>query len=391
MPTGLVSAYDLTVGVKVLMDELIYTYTPDDLPLLTGVTPSTPGSMAGLALLQTAPTDQIAYSWQDEELLVPRTTLAATLVTAGTTLTVASGDRNKFATGDLLQIRSASGVDSDEIIRVASYGVTTDTLVVTRTYNTLGTARQYPNAAVVIGIGTALAEGSDPQAFRSKDRTARSGNTQIFGPTKIHMSRTAQQVPRYGVPNEWDRQLRNRTYEDAQRVEQAYLYGTASSSTTAEIRMTGGLRYYISTNVNTSATQLSEANLLTQMQTAYNQGGVPDILMANPYSLTDLNDISNTSRVRVEVDDPRRGRTRVTQIITEFGDLTVVRNRFVHPYDAFCFRREQATRMIMQPLIFERLAKTGDADSAQIVREEGFKFTLEKRAFRFAGLSYTAV
>ena len=36
MPTGIATAYDLTVGVKVNMDEAIYMYSPVDSPLILG-------------------------------------------------------------------------------------------------------------------------------------------------------------------------------------------------------------------------------------------------------------------------------------------------------------------------------------------------------------------
>ena len=45
------------------------------------------------------------------------------------------------------------------------------------------------------------------------------------------------------------------------------------------------------------------------------------IMGANPVSLTDLNNITDTNIVRVEMADSRRGRARVTVVVTEYGDL----------------------------------------------------------------------
>jgi hypothetical protein len=61
----------------------------------------------------------------------------------------------------------------------------------------------------------------------------------------------------------------------------------------------------------------------------------------------------------------------------------------VLPTDAFGFNRAQVIRRILQPLIFERLAKTGDSDQAQIVAEEGLEVKGEEHMFRYSNLSYT--
>lgn len=380
MPTGIVTSYDLTVGVKVNMDEAIYVLSPLDSPMLTGT------DSDGLSVIGSAPVDQTTFSWMDEQLLVPRSTLGASFVTAATSLTLASAaDRLKFSTGDVIRLVVAGGT---EIVRVTAYSVTTATdVVVTRGYDGT-TAVAYVTGNAVIGLGTALPEGSDPEAARSQDRVDNSNFTQIFGPTLVHMSATEQVVSKYGVPNEWARQLYNRTRENAIAREQAFVYGRKSNSTTTEIRTTGGLDYFITTNVNAASTQLTVATLQTMQQNGYNQGGIWDRLMANPKSLADLNETTDTARVRQEFTDSRRGRTPVMNVFTEFGPLMVVRNRWVHPTHAYGFSRENVIRRVLRPLTAERLAKTGDSDKLQIVCEEGLEVKGEEHMGKFTALGY---
>lgn len=384
MPTGIVTAYDLTVGVKVNMDEAIYTLSPLDSPMLTGM------DADGLSVISSQPVDQIQFSWMDETILVPRSSVGATFATAATSLTLASADdRLKFSTGDVLRIVAAGTPSGDEIIRVTGYSVTTATdLVVTRAYD--GSAIQYATGDVVIGVGTALAEGSDPEAARSSDRVSNYNVTQIFGPTLVHMSATEQLISKYGVPNEWARQLYNRTKENAISREQAIVYGRRTNSTTTEIRTMGGLDYFISTNVNTSSTQLTVATLATLQQDAYDQGGAWDRIMANPKSLGDLDATDDTSRVQQTFEDSRRGRQPAMSVDTEFGRLMVVRNRWVDPHHAFGFNREGVIRRVLRPLIFEKLAKTGDSDKGQIVCEEGLEVKGEEHMGKFVGLGYSS-
>lgn len=380
MPTGTITSYDLTVGVKVNMDEAIYLLSALDSPMITGM------DADGLSVIGTAPVDQIEFSWMDEEILTPRSTLGAASTTGDAFLQLsAAADRLKFSTGDLLKVVKAGG---SEIIRVTGYSVTTATiLLVSRGYDGT-TATNYAGTETVIGLGTALAEGSDPEAARSQDRVSNSNFTQIFGPTLLQLSGTEQVITKYGVNSEYAHQLFNRMKENVISRENAFVYGRKSNSTTTEIRSTGGLDFYITTNVDSTSTQLTEAKIHTQQQACFNRGGVWDRLMANPKSLTDLNDVTNTTRVRQEVQDYKRGRMPVLEVQTEFGVVTVVRNRWVHPFHAFGFSRENVVRRVLRPLIVEKLAKTGDSDKTQLLCEEGLEVKGEEHMAKFTGLTY---
>jgi uncharacterized protein (DUF2141 family) len=378
MPTGRATAYDLTVGVVVNMDEAIYMLSPQDTPMLTGL-----GS-DGLTMIGQSPVDEIQFDWMTDSILTPRSTLAGAATTGDLVLTVASGDRIKFSTGDIVTVGKQNAVEQ---IRVTGYSSGTDVLNVTRAW--AGTATNYASGAIVVGIGTALAEGSDPEAARTVDRVQVSNVTQIFGPTKVDLSRTEQQVRKYGVGNEFTHQLTGRMTENAISREQTFLYGARVNSTTLKVRTTGGLRFFITTNVDTSATSLTVATITTKQQTGYNAGGFADVVMANPVAIADLNAAADTLVVRQTLDDPKRGRTRVTFVDTEFGSVLLARNRWCLPMDAFGISRENVIRRVMQPLIFERLAKTGDSDQGQIVCEEGLEVKGEQHLFRFNNLAYT--
>lgn len=377
MPTGKTTAYDLTNGVIINMDEAIYMYSPDDLPFQNGVDGN------GLSIIGSMAVDQKAFSWLDEENLAPRSTIAAALTTGETVLTVASGDQTKFSTGDVVTIRKAG---AGEVLRITGYGSTADTLTVARAWG--GTAVNYATSATVIGVGTALEEGSDPERARTKDTTTRTNYTQIFGPTAVHMSATNRLIPRYGITDQWAHQLMLRTGELLQTVEHAGLYGIAVDSTSGKIRTTGGLAHFVTTVLDSSSTQLTALKVQTNLQTNYNYGGVPDRLAANPASLIDLNDIANTGIIRQTVDDPMRGRVRTEWIETEFGSLAVVRNRWVAPIDAFAFKRDNVKIRKLRPVQFEMLGKTGDADKGQVVGELGFEVKGEKHMHRYNSLTY---
>jgi hypothetical protein len=375
---GMATAYDLTVGVVVNMDEAIYMISPVDSPMISGL-----GS-DGLSVLGSAPVDEIEFFWMHEEILLPRSVVGV-VVTADVFITVATGDRPKFSTGDILKLIRPGA--QAEIMRVTGYGTTADTLTVTRGYDGT-TATTYAATTVVIALGQALPEGSNPENSRMRDRSTVSNYTQIFGPTKVTMSRTEQKVRKYGVPNELSKQLFNRTTENVIHREQTLLYGRKTNSATTKIRTMGGLDFYITTNVDATSTQLTVTTIQNNQQLCYNAGKCPDRLAANPTSLNDLNAISDTGRVRQTFEDPKRGRVSVMEVWTEFGPISIVRNRWVSPFHAFGFSRDQVTRRIFDPLQMVRLAKTGDSDELMIVCEESLEVKGQQHMFKMTNLTY---
>jgi hypothetical protein len=309
--------------------------------------------------------------------------LVGAVTTGDTAITVATGDRIKFSTGDIIVIQKTGAT---ERIRVSGYSSGADVLNVSRAFD--GTATNYATSTTVLGLGQALDEGADPETARTVDRVQATNVTQIFGPTKVDMSRTEQQVRKYGVGNEFTHQIMSRIAENAIGREQAFVYGTRVNSTSVKRRTTGGLRYYITSNVDSSATSVTVANLTTRQQNGFDAGGFADVLMGNPRVFADLNAAADTTVVRESVDDPMRGRTRVEWVDTEFGSVLIARNRWMLPQDAIGFSRSNVTRRVLQPLIFERLAKTGDSDEGQIVCEEGLEVKGEQHLFRYSTLAY---
>ena len=365
---GKVTTYDLTVGEKIDIDELIYLISPVDSPMINGI------ASDGKQILASSGCTETTFKWMDEEILLPRAAASAVNSSSGTSMTaitVTAADSYKFQVGDLVSVMDEGGAQHNAVLRITAINNSTGVLTVA---GWMGHVNQTAIAVgdIVTCLGTALAEGSDPGTARSKDRVMRSNYTQIFGPTPVEMSRTEQQISRYGVPDEFAKQLFNRSIENVITREQAYLYGQPKNDTSTKMRSTGGLAYWLSSNVSTS-TSLTAANIDTQLQACYNAGGVPDLLIANPVSLSDLNDTANTSTVRHVIDDPRRGRVPTMSIFSEFGQVDVVRNRWVNAETAFLVKKENISRRVMQPLVVEALAKTGDSDKVQIVCEEGLQ------------------
>ena len=380
---GKVTSYDLAVGVKINMDELIYMISPTDSPFINGI------GTDGRQLLSSSPVDQQEFKWMDEELLIPRATVTDTgAAGAGATdVTVSAADSYKFQVDDLITIGEADAAVNAAVKRVTHVNNTAGVLTLADWANSADwPATTAAHADTVICVGTALVEGSDPGEARSADRTIRTNCTQIFGPTPIHMSRTEQQVSRYGVSDEFAKQVYGRSVENVITREQAFLYGQYNNDTSNKRRSTGGLNYHITSNTDTTTT-LTVAALEALQQKCYNAGGMPDLLIANPASFATLNAVSDSGRVRTVIDDPRRGRVPVASVFTEFGETQMLRNRWCHAETAFLVAKDGISRRVMQPLVVEALAKTGDSDKVQIVCEEGLQVKGEQHMGKFTTLT----
>ena len=380
---GKVTSYDLAVGVKINMDELIYMISPTDSPFINGI------GTDGRQLLGSSPVDQQEFKWMDEELLIPRATVTDTgAAGAGATdVTVSTSDIYKFQVDDLITIGEADAAVNAAVKRVTHVNTDAGVLTLADWANSADwPATTAAHADTVICVGTALVEGSDPGEARSADRTIRTNCTQIFGPTPIHMSRSEQQVTRYGVSDEFAKQVYGRSVENVITREQAYLYGQYNNDTSNKRRSTGGLNYHITSNTDTSTT-LTVSALEALQQKCYNAGGMPDLLIANPASFATLNAVSDSGRVRTVIDDPRRGRVPVASVFTEFGETQMLRNRWCHAETAFLITKEGVSRRVMQPLVVEALAKTGDSDKVQIVCEEGLQVKGEQHMGKFTTLT----
>ena len=381
--SGKVTSYDLAVGVKISMDELIYMISPIDSPLINGI------GTDGRQLLGSSGVDQTEFKWMDEELLLPRAPAAGTgAAGAGvTTVIVSTADSYRFQVGDLITI-GEEGVAMHNSVKIITANTNNGTLTLGNWVNDAAwPASAAAQEDTIICVGSALAEGSAPGDARSADRTIRSNYTQIFGPTKVEMSRTEQQITRYGVSDEFAKQLYGRSVENVITREQAYLYGIKHEASGEKRRSTGGLSYWISSNSDTSTSTLTIAGLEALMQKCYNNGGVPDLLIANPASFATLNAVSDSNRVRTVIDDPRRGRVPVTSVFHEFGETQMVRNRWCHTETAFVVQKDGIQRRIIQPLIVEALAKTGDSDSVMLLCEEGLQVKGESHMAKFTGLT----
>lgn len=373
MPTGTLSTYDLTVGVMLEVEDLIHLLDPFDVPLL-----GTYGA-DGRSTLAKSVGHEKKTEWLDETLLTPRSNLNGAYTAAGGSITVTTGDGLKFQAGDVLRI-------NDSYYRVDSVNYSTDVLTITEDYGSTNDAN-HADGDLVVGVGTALAEGSDPEEARAVDRSNRFNWTQIFGPYQVKVTGTENVVWKYGLrgTTEFQHQVANRMKEGAVAQEQAILYGIRNEDTGNNWRTMGGLDYYITVNEDSTTTTLTDSLFLDQLQACYDAGGSPDRAVMGSQQKRTVSSF-DSSGIRYGRSEAGRGQV-VDWFISDFGQVSMHLNRWCRTSDLFIFGRDQAEVVTLRPTVFETLAKTGDSIKGQIVCEKTLKFRRDKHAAKFTALT----
>lgn len=368
---GRAGTYDLNVGVRLDIEDMVHLLSPFDVPLL-GTYNGT--DQPGSALPRGERAIAKKVEWLEDEILTPRSTLSAAHASGSGTLVLQAGDGIKFQPNDVVRVGASVFIVNS---------IAGDTLTVSEWV--AGSDAAHAVDVDVVGVGSAPVEGADPEAARARDRDQAYNMTEIFGPYKVEITASEQAVAKYGVNSEWDYQVAARVKEASIAKEQAIIYGSRVEDTTNKKRTMGGFAYFITSNVDTATADLTESKLLDQAQTAFAAGGAPDTILTSPTSKRNISGF-NVAQVTIDRDDRVRGSV-VSAIDTDFGRLIVIMSRWVRSGDLFGYSRDQVSLHDLRPLSFEMLGKTGDADKGMVVSESTLRFRREKHAFRFSALA----
>lgn len=242
----------------------------------------------------------------------------------------------------------------------------------------------------------AVVEG-DEYAYAEPSPTVRVANyTQIFRKT-IKVTGTQDAVSKAGRKSEIGYQAAKRNKEIKRDLEAAATSNNASvagSSTVA--RKMGGLRAWLETNTSLGATGADggynsgtgvvdaatdgTARAFTKtlldgvIKSCFENGAELKMLSVGPHNKqvfsTFMSD-ANVAQLRTNVTG--NGKTTIVAGVdvyhSDFGDLTVVANRFQRERDAFLIDPSMASIAVLRGMKIEKPAKTGDAENYVMLHE----------------------
>lgn len=235
------------------------------------------------------------------------------------------------------------------------------------------------------GVNAAV-EGADADTAVHTPTEMHQNYTQIFTKT-IFVSGSNEAIDAYGRNSEIAYQLEKKSKEMKRDLEHS-LVGSAQTAVpgdAATARQMSGAQDLIVKGqrgvgnvVDAALGGLTEAVFLEAAAAVYESGGEAKCFMY-PSSLADQVAAYNTAEYRTKFTDAMG--TEYSNLITVYVDprgqnIKCVPNRFMKFDNALVFDPEMFSLVDLRPAFTEKLAKTGDAEKYQIVRET----TLELKA-----------
>lgn len=285
------------------------------------------------------PVEDSVFYWNEEALNARTGTTAASAASNGTSISLTTGHGVRFHIGDLIY---DTALNTTEIIQVTD--ISTDTLTVTRTYNSTVAASIASGAT--LAVMAAYQENSDFSTDKSVKPVVRSNQTQIVFAGDLQISRTQRNRKMATVALDVDRQLANRAIELKFDWSRIGMYGEPSGTPAGSdtvYRTTGGMRYWIRDNsgiVDTTSAALSATNLNSNNKSAVDKGKYPDTLLIGTDLVGSVAGLESSARRMLE-SDTKVGYT-VQQIVLQQGNVVdVIVDGRVKTGDCFLYAKDQ--------------------------------------------------
>lgn len=232
----------------------------------------------------------------------------------------------------------------------------------------------------------AQVEGADPSFITATPTVMRNNVTQIMSEAVV-VAGTADTVTVYGRAKEMAYQMQKSASQVKRDFENG-LVGTAQTlvtgnSTTA--RQFAGVQPQIAAaNITynggtiASPVALTEAKVLTALQTVFVSGGEPTRIQVTPSNSAVFAGFAQAAgRYRTipgeKVGDSSGIVNVVNFYVSPFGEQKVEINRFLKQYNTLVYDPKQWAKAVLRPWTREALAKTGDASKQMIISEQSLK------------------
>ena len=254
----------------------------------------------------------------------------ATGYTSGATSFVVD-DGTKFRIGMVIQ-----DVTTGEQMRVT--GVSTNTLTVSRGWGTTSAGSLLNNDVIVI-LGNANAEGAGVPTALTATPVKKTNFTQIFR-EPIDVTETEDATELYAGANDLSGLRREHLQLHMKDIERAFFFGEPKEDvddTSQPIRATGGLRYWISTNVATQA-ELTNAEFESWISDVYKKGGDKKMGFLSPLIASAVNSWA-LGKLQMFPKDKTYG-IAVTNYLSIHGELNFVVEKLFSenaPYNGYAF------------------------------------------------------
>ena len=263
------------------------------------------------------------------------------------------------------------------------------------------TLYEWQTDALQAAATNAQLEGDDIGTYDPVTATVRMQNYCQISRKTVVLSNTEEVVNKAGRKSELAYQLAKKGAELKRDMELVMVQSQiAAAGSTSAARTTGSVLAFIKTNtdvgtsgVDPSYTTLpnslrtdgtvrtfTETILKNVIQKTWTSGGTPKILMTGPVNKQRVSGFAGIAATRYNIEGGAKPATIVGAAdvyVSDFGNVTVVANRFQRERDALVLDPEYASVAYLRPFQQIELATTGDAAKRLLVVEYGLKITSE--------------
>lgn len=244
---------------------------------------------------------------------------------------------------------------------------------------------------------TGAVEGDDAPAD-SSTATTRLNNRTHIRTRDARVSGTGRSVNAAGRADELDYQLLKRGKELKRDMEKILLDNNAKATGSDTVaRETAGIESWIVTNIDEAADAtvatgdgsdaradgtaraFTEDQLKDVMRQTFDEGGMPDVLMAGAFNRQIISSFS-AGRTNVQKAEDSVLHATFDVYESDFGRLKVIPNRFQRTSTVLVLQMDmwQVSFLPGRNMLSFPLAKTGDTDAKQILSEFGLRANQEK-------------
>jgi len=164
-------------------------------------------------------------------------------------------------------------IATGEQLRVTAVNTTTNTITVQRGWGTTS-ASSIADDAVLAIIGDANAEGASLPEAITREPVEKYNYTQIFR-EPIKLTETEAATDMYPEGNDMRTKREMALYAHKMKIEKSFLFGEPkedTSTASTPIRATGGVDYFISTNVENAGGTLTQAEFESFIEKGFQKG-----------------------------------------------------------------------------------------------------------------------
>ncbi len=347
--------YSDTTPQKRMITDVISIIDPTDAPFIEAI-----GGLDGASSkFRFANSPSTRMEWLEDTMPALETTLqTATIASGATSATVL--DASVIQEGHIIEIDA-------QTYWVSAVNTTTNVLTIS---SLGGTTASHATGTTITIVGMARLEGDDSDDIAFTDRTTASNYTSIYH-AEIKVSRTQAKISQWGIGNEFDYQAMKAVPGLMRQLERHVLRGsTISAGSATTPRVMGGLPAYLTANASTG-TSLTKAMFETVVGYAFADGGTgPWIAPLSPTNFQKVSGFYETSAyLRVERGETKRGMPPVDEIITPFGSVFTLLDRWAVNGTIYIVDAKNVGMYTYDPFFQEPLAKDGDYEKGQVVGE----------------------